>query len=157
MFEAGGARPMNPMKSGIIRHCLLAIIFAGGAWSAASRCFRQNWNWPLSLFLGAVFGLVLIYLRRAAAGKPPPFQLVLRLAGDKGGDQEDDQTFETLHARFKQQFPKSGGVRFDGFDTDGSFIWFYFFGPDEGKVRHAVFSQLESCSAAVAELGSSPL
>jgi hypothetical protein len=136
---------MITMKSRIIRYSLLAVIVAGGAWWAASTYFRQNWNWPLSLVFGTVFVLITIYLGRATAGKPAPYQLVLRLADDKGGDPEDDDTFETLHTRFKQQIPKSGRVRFDGFDTDGSFIWFYFFGPDETSVRHAVWSHLEGC------------
>jgi hypothetical protein len=51
---------------------------------------------------GAVAVLVFVYVGRRAAGKPAPFQLVLRLADGKGGDHEDDQTFEALHARFQQ-------------------------------------------------------
>jgi hypothetical protein len=133
------------MNSRIIRRCLLTAVLAGGAWWFASAYFRKNWSWPLSLLFGAVAVLVIVYGGRRAAGKPAPFQLVLRLADDKGGDQEDDRTFKTLHARFKQQFPKSGSIRFDGFDTDGSFIWFYFFGPEEDAVRHAVLPGLEGC------------
>lgn len=136
---------MTTMKSKIVRYCLLAVIFTSCTWWAASTYFRENWSWPLALLFGAVFVLVLISIGRVAAVKPEPFQLVLRLADDNGGDQEDNRTIETLHARFKQQFPKSGAIRFDGFDTDRSYVWFYFFGPEEGAVRHAVLSQLEGC------------
>jgi hypothetical protein len=135
---------MTTSKSKTIRHCLFAILCAA-TWWFASTAFRKNWNWPLSLCFGAVFVLLLILAGRRAAGKTAPFQLVLKLADDKGGDQEDDQTFETLHARFEQQFPKKGNIRFDGFDTDGSFIWFYFFGPEADAVRHAVLSQIDGC------------
>jgi hypothetical protein len=136
---------MTTMKPKIIRYSVLGVIVTGWAYYAASTYFRQNWSWALSLVFGAIFVLVLVYGGRAAAGKPAPFQLVLRLADDKGGDQEDDQTFETLHKRFKEQFPKSGSVRFDGFDTDGNFVWFYFLGPDETLVRQTVLSQIEGC------------
>ena len=112
---------------------------------AANNYFRKNWDWPLSLVFGVVFILIVIYLGRAAAGKCARFQLVLRLADDKGGDQDDNQVFETLHDRFKQRLPKSSSVRFEGFDTDGSFIWFYFFGPDESTVLSALMPQLEGC------------
>jgi hypothetical protein len=141
----GYAHPLTIMKSKITRYCLPAVIVTGGAWLAATIYFRQNLGWPLSLLFGAVFMLILIYMGRAAAGKPASFQLVLRLADDKGGDEEDDLTFEALHTRFKQRFPKSGSIRFDGFDTDGSFIWFYFLGPDEMSVRQAVLSHLDGC------------
>jgi hypothetical protein len=137
---------MTNKMSKIIRYCLLAVIVAGMAWWTASTSFRQYYNWPLSLFFGALVGLIPIFAGRAAmADNPAPFQLVLRLADDKGGDQEDAQTFEALHTRFTQQFPKSGSVRFDGYDADGSCIWFYFLGADEASVRDAVFSQLEGC------------
>jgi hypothetical protein len=136
---------MSKMNSRIFRRWLLAVVFAGGAWWFAGEYFRKNWSWPLSLLFGAVAVLVFVYVGRWAAGKPAPFQLVLRLADDKGGDHEDHQTFEALHARFQQHFLKSCVVRFDGFDTDGSFIWFYFLGPDESSVRHAVLMQLEGC------------
>ena len=127
------------------RWSILGLCFCLSTWWVASNYYEKNWGWPLAMAFGAVFSAVFIYLVRRSAGKPAPFQLVLRLADDKGGDQEDDQTFETLHARFKQHFPKSGSVRFDGFDTDGSFIWFYFFGPDESTVRGAVLPPLEGC------------
>ena len=131
------------LKSCTIRNCLLVLLFLGGAWWFASTCFQEYWNWPLSLLFGAVSIGIFFYVVRQTTGKPSPFQLVLRLANNKGGDQEDNQTFKKLHARFEQQFPKSGSIRFNGFDTDDSFIWFYFFGPDEASVRHAVLSQLE--------------
>src|SRR5262245_59110855 len=124
---------MTAIKSRIIRRCLLAVVLAG-VWWFVSADFRKNWNWPLSLLFGAMAVFVIVYGGR----KPAPFQLVLRLADDKAGDHEDDQTFETLHDRFKHLFSKSGSIQFDGFDTDGSFIWFYFLGPDEASVRHAV-------------------
>jgi hypothetical protein len=132
------------MKIKIIRRCLYSVVFAGGAWWSARAYFRENWNWPLSLAFGALTVLAIGYvISRWAAGKPAPFQLVLRLADDEGGDQEDDQTFKALRNLFKRLFPKSGSIRFDGFDTDRSFIWFYFHGPDEASVRDAVLPHLK--------------
>ena len=74
--------------------------------------------------------------------------MVLRLADDEEGEREDDETFDILHERFKQHFPGTGEsekVRFHGFDTEGSFMWYYFFGPDESAVRGAVLAQLVGC------------
>jgi hypothetical protein len=62
------------------------------------------------------------------------------------GDPEDDQTFKKLDVCFKQHFPESGKIRFDGFDCDDNFVWFYFIGPDEGSVRQAVFPLLDGCT-----------
>jgi hypothetical protein len=128
-----------------IRWSVLAVCFCLSTWWVARTYYQKNWGWPLAIAFGAVCSVVFIFLVRCSAGKPAPFQLVLRLADDKGADQEDDRTFKTLHERFKKQFPKSGSVRFDGFDTDGSFIWFYFLGPDETSVRRAVLSHIEGC------------
>ena len=132
------------MKSKIFYRCLLAVVFAGGAFWF-SHIYQKNWSWPISLLFGAITVFVFVNLSRLTAGKPPPFQLVLRLSNDDGGDQEDGQTIDTLHARFKQHFRRSSDIRFKGFDTDGSFIWFYFVGPEEAPVRQAVMSQFEGC------------
>lgn len=137
--------PITSVNSTILRNCVVAALVASAAWFAAYTYFRPNWNWPLSLLFGAVFVWVFFPGGRAVIGKPAPFQLVLRLADDKGGDHEDAHTFETLHARFKHQFSKPSDLRFDGFDTDGRFIWFYFLGLDEGVVRGAVLAQLGGC------------
>lgn len=128
-----------------IRWGILAVCFCFSTWWVASNYYQKNWSWPLAVAFSALFSVVFICLVRRSTGKPAPFQLVLRLADKKGGDLENDQAFYTLHARFKQHFPKSGSVRFDGFDTDGGLIWFYFFGPDESTVRGAVLPQLEGC------------
>lgn len=55
----------------------------------------------------------------AALGKPAPLQLVLRLAKPKGGDREDDETFDTLHRRFKQQFSMPCSMRFEALTRMG--------------------------------------
>ena len=70
---------------------------------------------------------------------------MLRLSNDDGGDQEDDQTFRLLIKRFKEAFPKSNKVRYDGFDTDGRFIWFYFCGPDDFLICDKVLTQVHGC------------
>lgn len=124
---------------------ILGVLLAPIIWFMGSRYHHAGWGWPLALVFGASFVLCAAYLIRRTQGKPAPFQLVLRLANKKGGDTEDNKTFELLHERFERLFPKSSDIRFDGFDTDGSFIWFYFLGQDETSVSHAVLSQLQGC------------
>lgn len=75
---------------------ILGLCFCLSAWSATSDYYGMNSDWRLAIVYGVVFSVVMIYLDRRLAGKPAPFQLVLRLADNKGGDQEDAQTFETL-------------------------------------------------------------
>lgn len=128
-----------------VRGILFLVLLGLCAWFSIGK-YREYYDWPLAVLFGAVFVWIFhYYLPKATYAKPAPFHLVLRLGNDTGGDFEDDQTFEILHARFTERFPKSGDIRFDGFDTDGSRIWFYFFGPDENTVFAAVSSSLEDC------------
>ena len=129
-----------------IRRGLLAASLTVATWWFAKTYFRENWGWPPALVLGVVAAAVFAYvIRQFVIGKPAPFQLVLQMADENGGDKEDDQTFQLLHDRFRRLFPKSGDIGFDGFDTDGCFIWFYFRGAEEASVRDAILSQLEGC------------
>jgi hypothetical protein len=130
---------------GIIRRSIVVLFLGVASWFYAKTYFRPNWGWPLALAFGAVYILVISYIVRRAVGKPAPFQLVLRMANDKGGDEDDNRTFKKLRERFKSVLSGPGVVRFDGFDTDGRWIWFYFHGPDDQTVREAVLSQLQDC------------
>ncbi|MGC9943700.1 MAG: hypothetical protein ABSE48_17885, partial [Verrucomicrobiota bacterium] len=104
------------MKTQIISRWSIAMLLFGVAiWFYARTYFRPNWGWPLALVFGVIYLLVLIYIVRGAVGKPAPFQLVLRMANDKGGDEDDDSTFKKLYERFKSVLPGSGTIRFDGF------------------------------------------
>jgi hypothetical protein len=123
------------------------VLFFGVAiWFYAKTYFRPNWGWPLALAFGSVYLLVLFFIVRRSVGPPAPFQLVLRLANNTGGDEEDGGTFDKLHDRFKTALRRSGDVRFAGFDTDRSWIWFYFYGSSDQTVREAVLSQLQDCN-----------
>lgn len=137
------------MKIGtVIRWTIFVVCFGGSSWWWASTYYRENWGWPFAIAFGTVSSVVILYLARRVGGRHAPFQLVLRLADDEDGKREDDENFGILHERFKRNFPGTGEsekVRFHGFDTDGSFTWFYFFGPDENTVRVAVLPQLEGC------------
>ena len=128
---------------GIIRRSILVLLFGFAVWFFATR-YRPIWGWPLGLAFGVAWVLVMVYVHRKM-NKPAPFQLVLQMANDQGGDQADGRTFDLLWGRFKRLSPSPGGVRFDGFDTDGNQIWFYFHGPDAGVVREAVLPQLRDC------------
>jgi hypothetical protein len=133
---------------GVIRWSILAVCFGVSSWLVASRYYEENWGWPLAIVFGVVFTVVVDYFVRRAGSRHAPFQLVLRLAEDEEGKRQDDETFDILHVRFKEHFPGAGEseqVRFDGFEADGGFMWFYFFGPDEMTVRSAVLPQLEGC------------
>lgn len=129
----------------VIRQSLTVLFFGVAIWFYAKTYFRPNWGWPLALAFGFVYLLVLIFIMRRAAGRPAPFQLVLRLANDNGGDAEDDGTFKKLHDRFTKILPRRGSVWFAGFDTDNSWIWFYFYGPNDQAVREAVMPQIQDC------------
>jgi len=131
--------------SQIIRRSIVGLLFGVSIWFYAKTFFRPNWGWPLSVLFGFVCLLVLIFIVRKVVNRPAPFQLVLRLANDKGGDEDDDATFTKLHKRFKDAFRGCRDVRFDGYDTDRSWIWFYFFGPNEQTVREVVLSELRDC------------
>jgi len=129
----------------IIRRSIVVLLFAFAIWFYAKTYFRPNWGWPFALAFGVVYVLVLFYIVRRSVGRPAPFQLVLRLANDVGGDENDDRAFEKLRERFKRALPGPCKVRFAGFDTDGIWTWFYFHGPDDQTVRETVLSQLQDC------------
>lgn len=129
----------------LIRQSILVPFYVVTIWFYAETYLRQNWERPLALALGLIHALVVILIARKDADSPAPFQLVLRLAGDNGGDENDDSTFAKLHERFTKALPGRGDVRFGGFDTDGGWIWFYFHGPNDQWVREAVLSQLQDC------------
>jgi hypothetical protein len=137
---------MKNVTGKFIWRSIIVVLLGISAWECASRNFQENWGWPMALLFGAATVGIMEYAGRAAAGKPAPFQLVLRLANDRGGDRDDDRTFEILHERFERLFPKAANIWFEGFDADGTYVWFYFHGPDEVLVRRSILSQFEGCT-----------
>ncbi|MEQ2010067.1 MAG: hypothetical protein ABMA26_25065 [Limisphaerales bacterium] len=127
-----------------LRIILVLTMFALMAWQAAEQYFAKTYNWPTALALGVVM-VVTMALAVRSVNKPAPFQLVTRLYA-KGKEAEvDDRVFKILHDRFKAQFHRRAIVRFDGFDTDGESVWFYFSGPDSKTVQAAVRVQIADC------------
>ena len=98
----------------------------------------------MALFLGTVYVLVFVWYQRLI-NKPAPFQLVLRLVNDRGGDENDRRTLDQLMKRFKSLSKSQRVLRFDGFDSAGSWFWFYFHGPAEQAVRETVLLQIQDC------------
>lgn len=126
------------------RIILVLMMFALLAWQAAEQYFTKLYSWPAALALGAVW-VVCIALATRSVNKPAPFRLVTRLYAKGKEAEADERVFKTLHQRFKAQFPRTANVRFDGFDTDGETVWFYFWGPDAQSVQTAVHAQIADC------------
>lgn len=129
----------------VIFFILFILCFFIGAWHFTKVYRKADWSWPVAVLFGTSVTFCIFYVGRLARRRPAPFQLVLRMANNNGEDADDDQTFKLLVARFKETFSRASVVKYDGFDTDEEFVWFYFCGSDEARVRDAVLSQIYGC------------
>jgi hypothetical protein len=85
---------------GIIRWSIFVLCFGLAVWCFAKR-YVAIWGWPLALGFGVAWVLVASLILRKM-NKPAPFQLVLQMANEQGGDQADGRTFDRLRGRFKR-------------------------------------------------------
>ncbi len=136
-----GAGRCTVFGMGAIREKKLWVVLAV-VWVAIVWGWHARWQGHRSGELALVIaGMGIGVLLGQVSDKPAPFQLVLRL--DTGPS--DNRAFAELHRKFRHGCPRSSEVQFDGFDTDGEWVWFYFRGQDAQLAREKVFGLIRDC------------
>ncbi len=121
-----------------VRILLVLTLLVLQAWLTADQYYFKNHPWPVALALGMGWVVLGALVIRQCQPKPAPFQFFVRLTSQGPDAVEHERLLATLLDLFKRSFPRSNPVRFDGFDTDGEWVWFHFHGPGATGVSEAV-------------------